>query len=71
MYSRGVDVVIESLWRHPPDGQPALALPLVDVVGHHVAGEAEVSHLRVIEDEFFLSTNSRSIGAAPQQCNNF
>ena len=43
--SRGVDVVIEGLGRHPPDGQPALALSLVDVVGHHVAGEAEVCDL--------------------------
>ena len=44
--SRGVDIVVESLGRHPPDGQPALTLPLVDVVGHHVAGEAKVGNLK-------------------------
>ena len=50
MYSRGVDVVVESLGGHPPDGQPALTLPLVDVIGHHVTGEAKVSHLEKDND---------------------
>ena len=45
LHSRCVHVVIEGLGRHPPDGQPALSLPLVDVVRHHVTREAEVSNL--------------------------
>ena len=43
--SRGVDVVVERLRRHPANGQPALALPLVDVVHHHVSTEPEVGNL--------------------------
>ena len=47
----GVAVVVERLGRHPADGEAALGLALVDVVGHHVAGEAEVSHLAHLKEK--------------------
>jgi hypothetical protein len=44
--SRGVDVVIEALWRHPSDGKPTLGFSLVNVVDHDVTRETKVCHLQ-------------------------
>ena len=44
-YLRGVDIVIQSLRRHPPYRKSSLRLSLVNIICHHVSGEAKVSNL--------------------------